>query len=211
MAAHRQRPWRVDPEVLGRLPEVERRVLDGMHNTAIAAELGVSEATIRNDRKRLQELWLEQAGGEVRIRRLVRISQLEALHERAVRAATFDEQMERAVLFDEAAGWVECPGGVDHSPMGDLEPLDPGANDALKCKAPHRMPLRVKRDFKGSATFRGNKSAALNVARQALMDAAKIEGLVVDKVSPTDDQGRTLDLAALMALAKQGGGDDPNG
>jgi hypothetical protein len=63
--------------------------------------------------------------------------------------------------------------------------------------------VRVQRDEKGSASFRGNKSAALNVARQAAMDQAKLMGLVVEKVSPTDSEGKTLDLAALMLKARE--------
>ena len=172
MPRPKQTPWRADPAILARLPEVEKRVLEGAHNTDIAREFGVSEGTIRSDRKRLQELWLEQVGGDVKARRAARIAQLEALYERSIRVADFDQRMERAVLLG--------------------EPVDG---------------LEVYRDHKGSASFRGNKAAALAVARQALMDAAKIEGLVVDKMSPTDDQGKTLDLASLMALAKQGDGD----
>ena len=41
--------------------------------------------------------------------------------------------------------------------------------------------LSVYRDEKGSAVFRGQKAQALGVARQAIMDAAKLLGLVIDK------------------------------
>jgi hypothetical protein len=61
----------------------------------------------------------------------------------------------------------------------------------------------VERDHKGSAQFRGNKAAALTVARQAVMDTAKVFGIVVEKVAPTDADGKALDLASLMALAQQ--------
>lgn len=176
MSAHRQTPWRKDPAILARLQQVEPLVLEGQHNTAIAAALGVSEATIRSDRKRLQELWLEAVGGDVRARRAARIAQLEDLARHALHAALFDERMERAVLLG--------------------EPIDG---------------VQVYRDHKGSAQFRGNKAGALQAARQALMDAAKVEGLVVDKLSPTDDRGRTLDLASLMALARQQGTEDGDG
>lgn len=40
---------------------------------------------------------------------------------------------------------------------------------------------QVYRDDKGSATFRGNKAAALGQARQATMDQAKLLGLVIEK------------------------------
>jgi hypothetical protein len=61
----------------------------------------------------------------------------------------------------------------------------------------------IERDDKGSAQFRGQKAQSLNVARQAVMDAAKLQGLVVDKISPTDDEGKTLDLATLIQIAQQ--------
>lgn len=41
----------------------------------------------------------------------------------------------------------------------------------------------VVRDDKGGASFRGNKAAALNVARAAIMDQVKLLGLVTEKLS----------------------------
>lgn len=61
----------------------------------------------------------------------------------------------------------------------------------------------VRRDDKGSAQFRGNKAAALGVARAAIMDSAKLEGLVIDKKSLTDEEGKGLDLASILAEAKE--------
>jgi hypothetical protein len=61
----------------------------------------------------------------------------------------------------------------------------------------------VYRDDKGSASFRGNKAGSLAQARQAAMDKAKILGIVVDKVAPTDADGKTLDLAALVLKARE--------
>lgn len=165
-------PWRTDPAILNRLPEVERRHLRGQHNTTIAAALGLSEAAIRLDLKRLNELWLERTGGRVEDMRARAVAELFDVKDRALRAAEFDELAERAVLFGH--------------PVYD----DDG------------NALTVQRDDKGSASFRGNKAAALGQARQAVMDAAKLMGLVVDKVAPTDAGGQTLDLAALLALAR---------
>lgn len=83
-------------------------------------------------------------------------------------------------------------------------------------------PTQVERDHKGSVTFRGQKAQALNVARQAVMDEAKLMGLVVDKIAPTDPTGERpyadlsdadlLDRAALLldsARAGTTGGDRP--
>jgi hypothetical protein len=61
----------------------------------------------------------------------------------------------------------------------------------------------VIRNADGEATFKGNKVGALNVARQAVMDIAKIMGLIVDKVAPTDGKGNDLTLADLAARARE--------
>lgn len=57
----------------------------------------------------------------------------------------------------------------------------------------------VRYDDKGSARFSGRKDGALNVARQALMDIAKLQGLVVEKVAPTDADGNTLTMAQVRS------------
>lgn len=165
--------WRRDPVILARLPRVERLHFAGRSNIAIAAELDVAEATIRNDLKRLQELWLERtAGTQAEIRARV-ISELADIKGRAIAAAEFDEQAERAVLYGDS--------------IDDDDPNSPVGG------------RKVYRDDKGSATFRGQKAQALNVARQATMDIAKVSGVVVDKVAPTDSDGNTLPLEELMA------------
>src|SRR3990167_2744148 len=72
-------PWRDDPEILRRLPEVEELVLAGYPNTAIAATLKLSEATIRRDKDRIAELWQELTAGEIEIKRGRSISNLRRL------------------------------------------------------------------------------------------------------------------------------------
>src|SRR3990167_3731413 len=72
-------PWRDDPEILRRLPEVEELVLAGYPNTAIAATLKLSEATIRRDKDRIAELWQELTAGEIEIKRGRSISTLRRL------------------------------------------------------------------------------------------------------------------------------------
>lgn len=163
-------PWRRDPVILARLPIVERHHLAGKPNTAIAAKLGVDEGTIRNDLKRLQELWLERAGKSVVELRAEAVAELDGLKVRAIEAAEFDEAAERAVLYGEDADG----NGVS-----------------------------VLRDARGKAEFRGQKSASLNVARQAVMDKARVQGIIVDKISPTDEEGKTLDLATLIQIAQE--------
>lgn len=151
--------WRRDPLILARLREVERRHLAGSTNLAIAAALGVDETTIRRDLERLRELWVEQTKSEQSDMRARVLAELEDVRTRAIAAAEWDEEAERAVLFGDG---------------------------------------RVYRDDKGSAQFRGNKAGALQAARQATMDKAKLLGLVVDKVAPTNAQGDDIPLDELM-------------
>jgi hypothetical protein len=61
----------------------------------------------------------------------------------------------------------------------------------------------IVRDTKGKATFKSSKTQALNVARQAIMDQAKLLGVVVDKAALTDADGKTMDLASLIARARE--------
>lgn len=61
--------------------------------------------------------------------------------------------------------------------------------------------VSVERDKHGAAQYRGNKAAALQTARQAVMDAAKLEGLIVDKHAATDASGQALDWSGVLALA----------
>lgn len=136
--------WRRDPVILARLEEVERRRLRGQANVHIAAALGVDEGTIRNDLKRLQELWQERTGATIIDLRARAVAELDEVKRRAIEAAEFDRDMELAVLF-----------GVGDRP--------------------------VIRDEHGSARFFGQKAQALNVYRQAVMDQARILGLVTER------------------------------
>lgn len=62
--------------------------------------------------------------------------------------------------------------------------------------------VEVVRDRNGAAKFSSQRVAALNAAREAIVSKAKLLGLIVDKVAPTDAEGATLDLAPLAALAR---------
>lgn len=160
--------WRLDPIILARLRDVERRHLRGDTNVAIAAALDVDEATIRNDLKRLAEIWLEQTKADQEMLRSRTLAELEDVRVRALAAAEWDQACERAVLFGDS---------ID----------DADGN-----------PVTVYRDAKGSAQFRGNKAASLAQARQATMDKAKVLGLVVDKAALTNANGEDIPLAELM-------------
>lgn len=151
----RQRPWRQDQTVLTRLQEVERRHFAGEPNVMIAAALGVTEGTIRNDLKRLADLWKERIGEQAEELRARAVRELDDIKRRALAAAEFDEQAERAVIYGEDA---------------------------------EGNPIHIERDDKGSASFKGQKAQALNVARQAVMDTAKVLGVVIEKSEIKQEQ-----------------------
>lgn len=148
--------------------------LSGKTNVVIAGVVGISEATVRDDLKRLQELWKERIQSDQADIRAQLAAELEDVRTRALEAAEWDAICERAVLFD------------------DLD--EPGAQ-TLDGKPARRS---VYRDAKGSAQFRGNKAAAIQVARQATMDKAKILGIDVNKVAMTDSSGNDISLEELM-------------
>ncbi len=173
-------PWRQDPVILARLPLVARRHLKGEPNTGIAAALGVDEGTIRNDIKRLRELWLDRTGAQIEDLRARKIAELQDIYHRAIDAAEFDEMCERAVLFD--------------------DPLVPN----YELPESQRQ-FRVHRDEKGSAQFRGNKAAALAQARQAVMDQAKVLGLIVEKQELTGKGGAALPIQIVEVVVPDGG------
>lgn len=54
--------------------------------------------------------------------------------------------------------------------------------------------VSVERDAKGAAQFRGQKAQALNVARQAVMDQAKVLGLIVEKQEVAHDPTAPLTI-----------------
>lgn len=104
--------WRKDPVILARLREVERRHLAGETNVAIAGALDVDEATVRNDLKRLQELWLERTKAEQDETRARVVAELEDVRTRALHAAEWDEEAERAVLFGDGRVYRDDKGSA---------------------------------------------------------------------------------------------------
>jgi hypothetical protein len=173
-------PWREDVLILARLLEVEKRHFAGQPNTLIAVALGVDEKVIRNDVKRLKQLWLERIGETQQELRSAKVAELADIKHRAIRAAEWDEFCERAVLFDDPT--------MPDSEMTQYG-LDPG--------------LRVARDEKGAATFRGQKAQNLNVARQSVMDQAKVLGLVVDKQEIAGKDGGAIPIAIIEPVPPQ--------
>lgn len=177
-------PWRQNPDVLDRLPKVRKGMHYGKSNREIARELGVDEGTIRSDVKRIRELGIEYLAQDITTHRADVLREFEEIRQHAIHAAAFDESVERAVLFGEAAGTYTCPGDGSHAIKRELDPVSGAWVDREWCAEPHEAPAIIKRgkDGQGGATFRGGKAAALSVARAAAADKAKILGVAVDKV-----------------------------
>lgn len=166
----RSLPWKRDPVILARLVEVERRYLARETNVAIAEALGVDETTIRRDIERLRELWLERVRDTQEDLRARAVAELDDVKRRALDAVEWDQMCEQAVLFDDV-------------PLPNVTTLD-------------RRPVhrKVHRDEKGSASFRGNKAGALQAARQAIVDKAKLLGISIDKHEVSGPGGVPLAL-----------------
>lgn len=174
-------PWRKDREILDQIAEVDRRRLRGENVPSIALALGISASSVKEHARRATELHRERTAESIADERADKIRQLEEVVRVALGQARFDYEAAKAVLF----------GGVAHGIDGEeltiqLPEIPEGFTGMIK------MP-----------DFRGQPAAALNVARAALMDIAKLGGLVVDKVAPTDAAGNTLDLASLVQLARR--------
>jgi len=58
-------PWKRDPLILERLVKVESLHLMGVTNIGIGSQLNVTEATVRNDLKRLAIIWKERVGDDI--------------------------------------------------------------------------------------------------------------------------------------------------
>jgi hypothetical protein len=194
-------PWRRDPTILARLPLVERLHLAGRPNVAIAAELGLDETTIRRDLERIGELWKERAGGDIAEQRARIIAELDDTRRRALEFAEWDQACEAAVLFGAGPETVPTREDTTSASSPESAPDDAPEQDAPASESPKPEPRKtsVLRDHRGSAQFRGQKAASLGVARQATMDKAKLLGLVVDKVAPTNAAGEDIPLDELMA------------
>lgn len=91
--------WRRDPEVRVRLEQVERLQWRRLPNTEIARQLKVDETTIRRDKDRLQELWLERTAASQDEHRAAVVASLEDNERLALEAYEWDKQAEEAVLY----------------------------------------------------------------------------------------------------------------
>jgi predicted RNA-binding Zn-ribbon protein involved in translation (DUF1610 family) len=180
------RPWHQDPIILERMKLVWDLVCQGYSNYQIADILKVDTSTVRKDVSRLETVWQKDLSIDADRLRSRKVVELDEIRRRALQVAEDDRKHLLAVLYDEPFTTRDCPGNVSHG-------LDPTTGlPATPCPKPHAIELRAYRDAKGSATYRSTGAAALNVARQALFDQAKIMGLVIDKVAPVNPDGSSL-------------------
>lgn len=180
------RPWHQDPIIIERIKIVWDLVCQGLSNYKIADELHVDVRTVREDIHRLETVWekdLQVDADRLRARKVV---ELDEIRRRALQVADDDRKHILAVLYDEPFSQRECPGNVSHG-------IDPTTGlPATPCPRSHIIEMRAYRDAKGSASYRSTGAAALNVARQALMDQATMLGINITKVAPVNPDGTGL-------------------
>lgn len=174
-------PWDRDAEILDEVKEVDRRRLGGESIQSIALALGIGLATVKVHIRRASILYRDRTAANVAEQREDVIRRLEEVVRTALGQARFDYEAARAVLFGSVAH------GIDGEEL-TIDPPDVGEGFRGVIKMPE---------------YKGSPSASLAVARQALMDIAKLQGLVVDKVAPTNADGTTLDLASLVLAARK--------
>lgn len=178
--------WDRDPNILARMKEVWRlSVEEALSNHAIAQRLNIDVKTVRVDLKRLETLWQREVGLDTARLRTRKLIELQDLARRGLQAYEEDRKHVLAVLYDEPFSSYDCPGGVSHG-------LDATGQPMPVCSEKHTIELRAYRDAKGSAAYKGQGVAALQLVRQTFMDIAKLQGLVIDKMAATDNAGNDL-------------------
>ena len=85
-------PWRDDPDIMQRLLLVEDYILAGSRNTEVAKLLKIAEGTVRNDRKRIAELWQDEVASEIAAMRQRSIAQMRRLQRQGEKHYTMLEK-----------------------------------------------------------------------------------------------------------------------
>ncbi len=196
--------WQRNPNILQRMRQVERLRLERLSNLAIAARLHVDEATIRTDLERLQELWAAELGAELARLRGEHVAAVDHLLRTCVDLLRRDEQYTQAVLFNTPVR-VLCPGRQEHRTDNLLAKDFPGDpawqwGTVFSCTVPHKITKRIYHDDKGAAQYRRIGGQVLQVIQKALMDRARVVGLVAEKRTDDGDGMSLPDALAKLLL-----------
>jgi hypothetical protein len=195
--------WHQNPQILSRLEVVEKHRLAGYSALATSRLLGIDYDTVRDDYVRINELWQARAGRNVEALRAEAMRKLDIVIQNGLETLHNDELYTQAVLFNTPVR-VRCAGRQEHRTEQLLmaDPLGaPGQDtpttygEAFSCLVPHEMTRRVYHDEKGAASYRRVAGQVLQAINAAIMNQARLQGLVVEKKALTDSEGHDLPSA----------------
>lgn len=187
-----------------RLEVVEQHRLAGMSAYETARALGWDHVTVIEDWARLNELWLLRVARTQDQLRAEAIRKLDGVIRNGLELLRQDEAYTQAVLFNMPVR-VMCTGRQEHRPaeMSLNDPLgQPGVTygEVFSCIEPHPTFKRVHHDDKGAAQYRRVAGQVLQAVNTAIMNQARLQGLVVEKKALTDAEGRDLPSALRTLL-----------
>lgn len=198
------RSWANDPVVIRRLEVVERYRLEGLSAYEISRTLGLPASTVLEDWQKLNDLWVARVGRTQETLRGEAVRRLDNVIRNGLEILRQDEAYTQAVMFNLPMN-VTCPGRQEHrsDQMLMSDPLHiPGASygEIWSCIMPHPMLKRVYHDEKGSAQYRRVAGQVLQAINTAIMNQARIQGLVIEKRALTDAEGHDLPGALRTLL-----------
>jgi hypothetical protein len=204
-----QRPdnnhWTQNPAIVRRLEVVEQYRLQGLSAYEISRATGWNPRNVMEDWDRLNDLWVARVGRNVETLRGEAVRRLDNVIRNGLEILRQDEAYTQAVLFNMPMR-VTCAGRQEHrtsdlllsDPLG--QPTGTVYGDVFSCIEPHGMLKRVARDEKGAAQYRRVAGQVLQAINTAIMNQARIQGLVVEKKALTDGEGNDLPTALRTLL-----------
>lgn len=195
--------WHQNPQILNRLEVVEKHRLAGYSALATSRMMGVDYDTVRDDFARISELWQARAGRNIEGLRAEAMRKLDVVIHEGLETLRMDELYTQAVLFNQPVR-LRCAGRQEHRTESLLlsDPLGaPGQTmpttygEAFSCLQAHDMLKRVYHDEKGSASYRRVAGQVLQAINAAIMNQARLQGLIVEKKALTDSEGHDLPSA----------------
>lgn len=196
-----RKPWQRDLQVLRRLEQTEEVRMRGLSALRCSEILGVSYETTLADYRRLDEIATARLAQTKERLRAQAFRRLDGVINMARDVLEQDQRYTEAVLFNMPI-LVRCPGRQEHQTDELLMKDRLGVADrhttwgtTFTCVVPHYIEKRVYRDEKGSAQYRRVAGQVIQALRQAIMDQAKLTGLIVDQKALTDSAGDDLPTA----------------
>jgi hypothetical protein len=202
-AAYNPQVWHQNPQILSRLEVVEKYRLAGHTAFQTSRLLGMDYSIIKEDYERISELWQARAGRNIEALRAEAMRKLDNVIHEGLETLRMDELYTQAVLFNMPVR-LRCQGRQEHRTEQLLlaDPLGaPGQQvpttygEAFSCLQAHEMTKRVYHDEKGAASYRRVAGQVLQAINAAIMNQARLQGLVIEKKALTDSEGHDLPSA----------------